>query len=154
MSRSRSVALRLAAVTLLAAALTGCTMEAPAPAPTASAAASAEPSADPTITPDSTSDEAYAYFDLVARGHVDAGGPKDGRAMVDTLVAAGFDKAAMEVTSDSTSIGRAADSVQFSVLWGSDCLIGQTSGAGYSSQLAPVLGNGSCLVGTTRAIDW
>ncbi|QNE43141.1 hypothetical protein F1C15_04305 [Frigoribacterium sp. NBH87] len=151
MSRSRPVALRLGVVALLAAALTGCTTEAPAPAPSTSAAATAEPSADPTITPDSTSDEAYAYFDLVARGHVDA---NDGRSMVDTLVAAGFDKAAMEVTPDSTSIGRAADSVQFSVLWGSDCLIGQTSGAGYSSQLAPVLGNGSCLVGTTRAIDW
>jgi hypothetical protein len=142
-------------VVLLAVALSGCTSEAPTPAPTTTAPpAAAEPTGGPTITPDSTSDEAYAYFDTVARAQVDGGGARDGRAMVDTLVAAGFDKAAMEVTSDTTSIGRAADSVQFSVLWGTDCLVGQTSGAGYSSELAPVLGNGSCLVGTTRAIDW
>jgi hypothetical protein len=72
----------------------------------------------------------------------------------DGLAAGGFDKSTMQVTADTTSIGRDADSVQFSVLWGQDCLIGQVSGAGYTSQTAPVLGTGACLVGSTRAIDW
>jgi len=147
------VAVRVAAVVLAVAGLAGCTSEAPAPAPTSSAA-EAGPTAAPTLGPDSTTEEAYAYFDAVARQVVDGDGARDGRTIVDALVAAGFDKAAMQVTSDTTSRGHAADSVQFSVLRGDDCLIGQAGAAGYSSQSAPVLGSGTCLVGTTRTIDW
>ena len=60
----------------------------------------------------------------------------------------------MQVTADTTSIGREADTVQFSVLWGDDCLVGQTGATGFASEVAPVLGTGTCLVGTTRTIDW
>ena len=95
-----------------------------------------------------------AHFDEVNTATVAADARPGGRAVVDALVGAGFDKSTMQVTADTTSIGRDADSVQFSVLWGQDCLIGQVSGAGYSSQTAPVLGTGACLVGSTRAIDW
>jgi len=151
-SRTRPLVVRAGAALLVVLALSGCTTGAgPAPAPSSAAP---EPGAEPTLTDASTGAEALAYFDVVVRRHLDGGGASDGRSMVDALVAAGFDKSAMQVTSDATSIGRAADSVQFSVLRGTDCLVGQVGGVGFSSQLAPALDGGSCLVGTTRAIDW
>ena len=77
-----------------------------------------------------------------------------GRGVVDALVAAGFDKASLQVTPDTTYTGREADSVQFSALWGESCLVGQVAAGTYAAQTAPVLGTGACLVGTTRAVDW
>ncbi|MGY3263332.1 DUF6993 domain-containing protein [Frigoribacterium sp. 2355] len=144
--------LALAAIVLaVAIPLVGCTSS-PEPSPTSSSVA---PSTDaPPFSSTSTTAEALAHFDEVNAATVAANARPGGRAAVDALVAAGFDKSTMQVTADTTSIGRDADSVQFSVLWGQDCLIGQVSGAGYSSQTAPVLGTGACLVGSTRAIDW
>jgi hypothetical protein len=62
----------------------------------------------------------------------------------------------MEVTLDTTTIGNAADSIQFSVKWGESCLIGQngTGVGGYHSTVGRVLGTGTCLIGKTRTIDW
>ena len=153
MTRLPLVALRAGAVVLVAVALAGCTSGETAPSPTPTADG-ATPAPEPTLTADSTIDEAKAVFDTTVSRHLDGGGAGDGRTIVDTLAAAGFDKAAMQVTPDSTSIGRAADTVQFSVLRGSDCLVGQTGGTGFASEVAPVLGTGACLVGTTRTIDW
>ncbi|KQR66623.1 hypothetical protein [Frigoribacterium sp. Leaf172] len=153
MIRSR-LAPSLGALFLLALGTAGCTsgpgtvQPSVPPTPSADAAAPTTPAADASI------DEALAYFDRVNREHLDGGGATDGRSLVDNLVAAGFDKTAMQVTSDTTSIGREADSIQFSVLRGSDCLIGQAGATGYASQVAPVLGTGACLIGTTRTIDW
>jgi hypothetical protein len=130
--------------------LVGCTSS-PDPAPAPSTAAS---TGAPAFSSESTTAEALAHFDEVNAATVAANARPGGRAVVDALVAGGFDKSTMQVTADTTSIGRDADSVQFSVLWGQDCLIGQVSGAGYTSQTAPVLGTGACLVGSTRAIDW
>ncbi|KPG87494.1 hypothetical protein [Frigoribacterium sp. RIT-PI-h] len=131
--------------------LAGCTSS-PEPAPTTPPTATS--TGAPAFSSESTAAEALAHFDEVNAATVAANARPGGRAVVDALVAAGFDKSTMQVTADTTSIGRDADSVQFSVLWGQDCLIGQVSGAGYSSQTAPVLGTGACLVGSTRAIDW
>lgn len=144
--------LAIAAIVLaVAIPLVGCTSS-PEPSPTTSSVA---PSTDaPPFSSTSTTAEALAHFDEVNAATVATNARPGGRAVVDALVAAGFDKSTMQVTADTTSIGRDADSVQFSVLWGQDCLIGQVSGAGYSSQTAPVLGTGACLVGSTRAIDW
>jgi hypothetical protein len=142
----------LAALLLaLAIPLVACTAS-PDPAPTTPPTATSTDA--PPFTADSTTAEAAAHFDEVNAATVAANARPGGRALVDALVAAGFDKTTMQVTADTTSIGREADSVQVSVLWGQDCLIGQVSGAGYSSQTAPVLGTGACLVGSTRAIDW
>ena len=135
----------------LAVALVGCTSS-PDPAPTTPPATASTDA--PPFSSESTTPEAMAHFDEVNTATVAANARPGGRAVVDALVGAGFDKSTMQVTADTTSIGRDADSVQFSVLWGQDCLIGQVSGAGYSSQTAPVLGTGACLVGSTRAIDW
>ena len=48
-----------------------------------------------------------------------------GRAYIDALVAAGFDKSAMQVTPDQSTVGNPAESIQFSVRWGEECLVGQ-----------------------------
>ena len=79
-----------------------------------------------------------------------------GRAYIDALVAAGFDKGAMQVTHDQSTVGNAAESIQFSVMWNGDCLVGQVGPATGQpvATVLPVLADGSCLVGETRAIDW
>ncbi|AZS43907.1 hypothetical protein E1I21_08225 [Microbacterium oleivorans] len=79
-----------------------------------------------------------------------------GRDYVDALVAAGFAKEEMQVTDDTTSIGDPADSVQFSVRVGAECLVGQVgpSVPTPTSLVMPGLAEGKCLVGKTRSIDW
>ena len=77
-----------------------------------------------------------------------------GRAVIDALVAAGLAKAAMELTPDTTAIGLDADSIQFSVRVGEECVVGQSGNVGYHSAILPVLDTGKCLVGATRAINW
>ena len=70
-------------------------------------------------------------------------------------MAAGFDKSAMQVTSDTSTVGNPAESIQFSVRWGDECLVGQVgpaTGTAVTTVLPAV--SGACLVGTTRAIDW
>lgn len=79
-----------------------------------------------------------------------------GRAYVDALAAAGFDKAAMQVTDDETTVGNPAESIQFAVRWGDECLVGQVGPATGNpvTVVVPVLAEGTCLVGQTRPIDW
>jgi len=149
--RSRRVPALVGAALTLACVVSGCTSS-PEPAPSASPTASSSDA--PPFSSESTTAEAATHFDEINRATVAANARPGGRALVDALVAGGFDKSAVQVTADTTSIGRDADSVQLSVLWGTDCLVGQVSGAGYSSQIAPVLGTGACLIGSTRTIDW
>ena len=110
----------------------------------------------PTLDAAAPAEQAMEVFDSVNRATLAADPEADGRAVIDNLATAGFDKAAMELTADRTTIGNAADSIQFSVRWGGSCLIGQNGPAvgGYHSTLAPVLGTGTCLIGSTRPIDW
>ena len=149
----------LAAVAALA--LAACT-QAPAPtvsptapAPSASASVSATPP-PPSLQPDGTADENLPFFTVVTQ-QVWAGPERmAGRAYIDALVAAGFDKSRMQVTKDQTAIGNAADSIQFSVAWGDECLIGQ-AGAAFpepATVVLPALEGGTCLIGDTRPIDW
>lgn len=80
-----------------------------------------------------------------------------GRAYIDALVGAGFDRAAMQVTQDQSTVGNQAESLQFSVRWGDDeCLVGQVgpSTGRVVTAVMPQLAEGRCLVGTTRPIDW
>lgn len=149
----------MAAGALLVGLLMGCSSTPPAattPSPTATKTPTSTPSAAPTFDPEAPADEAVVFFDSVNTATLTANAAADGRAFIDGLVAAGFDKTAMEVTSDTTTIGNAADSIQFSVKWGESCLIGQNGAAvgGYHSTVAPLLGTGTCLIGSTRPIDW
>jgi hypothetical protein len=79
-----------------------------------------------------------------------------GRAYVDALVAGGFDKSAMQVTADQSTVGNPAESIQFSVRWGEECLVGQVGPATGNpvSVVVEGLPDGGCLLGSTRPIDW
>ena len=152
------VTLGAAAIVL---ALVGCTGSEPTPTDSASFAPSptssevgASPTPTPSFQPAGDAADNLAYFDAVNQRLLSATPTPGGRAIIDNLVSAGFDKAAMQVTPDETTIGNAVDSVQFSVRIGGDCLIGQSSGAGYTGTVGPVADGTSCLIGTTRVIDW
>lgn len=151
-----SVALVMgAALTWGLAACTGSEPVAPSTPPPSTSAAP-EPPEGSVLLPDGTAEENLAYFDSVNTGIVTALGAPWGRDFIDGLTAAGFDRANMQVTADRTSVDLEADSVQFSVLWGEECLVGQfgPKSDGYHSAVRPALGTGGCLVGATRPIDW
>lgn len=138
----------------------GCTGSTSAPTPSASGTVIESPSASVAPTPDpvfnaaGTAADNFAYFNKVNIAFLSANTMPGGRAIIDNLVAAGFDRSLMQVTPDTTSVGRNVDSVQFSVRFGTDCVIGQTSDAGYSSTVGPTIDGTACLVGVTRKIDW
>lgn len=140
--------------------LAGCTPRPSEGQPKSSATSVAQPSATPQPTPapsyvpDGTAEANKAYFDSVNSALIKANPSVGGRTIIDTLVAAGFDKANMQLTPDKTTIGRDVDSVLFSVRTGESCLLGQRSGSEYTSSVQAALKNGTCLVGETRPINW
>lgn len=79
-----------------------------------------------------------------------------GRAYIDALVGAGFPRPEMEVTADLTTVGDPVDSLQFSVRWEGECLVGQVgpSVPAPTARVMPLLPGGTCLIGQTRPIDW
>jgi hypothetical protein len=146
---------------------TGCTFAGAAPTaspPSGTPSASVEPQPEPRPTPTAapalrpalSASENLTFFDSVNLAVVAANGSAGGRDFIDALAAAGFDRAAMEVTADTTTIGDPSDSIQFAVLFQGECLVGQFGPAsgGYHSAVRPALGTGGCLVGQTRPIDW
>ena len=144
---------RAVLVAALALTLVGCAEAAPTPMPLPTTSPSASASAE---APDTSAAGQKGLFDLTnnATASLANGANPGGRAFVDSLVAAGFDKTAMQVTPDKTAINLDADNIQFSVLIGADCLVGQYGNVGYQSAVLPVLSTGKCLVGITRPIDW
>jgi hypothetical protein len=144
-------------VVLIALALTGC-MQGSSPEPSGGSSDGPDPSAtptpDPTLAPGGTAEDNLGYFDLVNNRLLASNPGADGRAIIDNLVAAGFDRAAMQVTPDRTAINGEVDSILFSVQLGDSCLLGQRGGGGYTGSTAPALTTGSCLLGKTRPIDW
>ncbi|MBB3158439.1 hypothetical protein FHS07_002135 [Microbacterium proteolyticum] len=166
---SRSFGRPLAALTLLAVlALAGCTGESPttptdavetsAPVSSASAnAATSVPSAAPVaLVPGGSAQQNLPFFTQVVATVWAGSGQVDGRAYVDALVGAGFDKGAMQVTPNESTIGNAAESIEFSVRLGADCLVGQVgpSIGDPVTTVLPGLSSGGCLIGQTRPIDW
>lgn len=150
-------------IVALAGALTACAPDRgttmPVPLPTSSPGntngPSAEPNPDPTLLPGGTALANRGYFDFVNNRLLAVNPNPAGRAIIDNLVAAGFDKAAMQVTADTTAVlNGPADSIEFSVLTSDECLIGQFAGGTYRSLIGPALPDGACLVGKTRPIDW
>jgi len=120
----------------------------------ATPSATPTPEPDPTLDPDGSAEDNLAYFDFVNQALLAQNPAPGGRGHIDALVAAGFDKAAMQVTPDTTPTRTAADNIEFSVLFEGECLLGQSGLVGYNSTVLPALGTGSCLVGITRPIDW
>ena len=142
--------------------LTGCTA---APSDTAASVAASEgagasvapstPSAPPALHAKGSAADNKDYFSVVTKRLLASNKAPTGRQFVDNLVAAGFDKAHMEVTADKTAIGLTADAIEFSVKFDAECLVGQKGAEfGFTVKVLPVLGTGTCLVGKTRTIDW
>ena len=158
-SRAAVAAAAGAAGLVLMLALAACTV-APGPESTArptstpSGTATPTPEPDPVLVPTGDAEANLPYFDLVNKRLLDTVPTPNGQQVVENLVAAGFAKADMEVTPDTTVGSEAASTIQFSVRANGSCLIGQTGAAGYNALAAPLLGTGKCLVGKTRAIDF
>ncbi|WP_301111762.1 hypothetical protein [Microbacterium sp.] len=136
---------------------------APTPSPSASPTAEATPTpgtttpAEPTLVPDGAAKENLPVFTAIAERVWATDQRGAGRAYIDALAAAGFDRDAMQVTQDQSTVGNPAESLQFSVRWGdSECLVGQVgpSTGRVVTVVMPQLAEGRCLVGTTRTIDW
>jgi hypothetical protein len=125
----------------------GAAAASPAPVPTETA---------PALKPDGTAADNLPYFASIVDGVWAGPDNVSGRAYVDALVAGGFDKAAMQVTNDESTVGNPAESIQFSVLWAGECLVGQVGPATGQpvSVVLPTVGSGGCLIGKTRPIDW
>lgn len=163
MTSTRSGRLSAALLVIAAGAVTlaGCTGPAPIPSPTASPVASETPSAAPTPTgpalvPEGSAEDNLPFFSELVTQVWNGPDQVSGRAYIDTLVSAGFDKSAMQVTEDVSTVGNPAESIQFSVRWGEECLIGQVGPATGNpvAVVADGLPDGGCLLGKTRAIDW
>lgn len=153
----------IVAAVALAGLLAGCTGDAPAPEPTTpdvptSEPTSAEPSAPstPALVPDGSASDNLPFFAQVVAAVWASPENLAGRSYIDALVAAGFDKTAMQVTEDFSTVGNPAESLQFSVVWGAECLVGQVGPATGEPVTAvmPALVEGGCLIGSTRPIDW
>lgn len=156
-TRAGSVLAATATVVLL---LSAC---APEPGPSASATPAGSPSPDatesaaPALVPEGTAEENLPVFAAVAERVWATDQRGSGRAYIDGLATAGFDRADMQVTQDQTTVGNPAESLQFSVRWGEqDCLVGQVgpSTGGVVTAVMPQLADGRCLIGATRPIDW
>ncbi|GAA2013558.1 DUF6993 domain-containing protein [Microbacterium ulmi] len=145
--------------------LAGCSVPAPIPSPSGVPTGIATPSESPAPSPtptgpvldqNGTAEANLPLFTSVVDAVWASPQQVQGRAYVDALVAAGFDKSAMQLTPDESTVGNPAESIQFSIRWGSECLIGQVgpaTGAPFTT-IVPGLEGGTCLVGRTRPIDW
>lgn len=140
---------------MLAIALVGCT---PQPTPSAPPATESPTPAvsGPVLVPDGTAEDNLPLFAAVMEQVAATDVRAQGRAYVDALVQAGFAKADMEVTNDLTTVGNPADSIQFSVRWSGECLVGQVgpSTPAPTALVLPLVPGGTCLIGQTRPIDW
>lgn len=128
--------------------LAGCAMpspKAPTSAPTHSAA---QPMAG-NGAKSSPLEAKRALFDETNRRTSRSSSPT-GAAFIAGLQGAGFATSSLEVTTDVTSVGLTAPSIQFAALVDSTCLIGQygPDGSGYRSLTAAPIATGQCLIGT------
>jgi hypothetical protein len=154
------IAAMTAAATQLAFALAVCvqapkTAPTPLPLPTSpSATPSNTPAPVATFNPDGSAEANLAYFDKVGHALLDHDESANGETIVNWFVAHGFNKKAMEITPDKTSIGLQAWNIEFSVDMNGTCLIGQAGNVKFQSTAQPLLATGKCLIGQTRTINW
>lgn len=138
-------------------ALVGCSpTPAPTPTPTVSTASPTPTPTGPALVPEGDAQDNLPLFTSVMNSVAATDARVQGRAYVDALVAAGFAKSDMEVTNDLTTVGNPADSIQFSVRWDDQCLVGQVgpSTPAPTALVLPLVPGDSCLIGQTRPIDW
>lgn len=153
--RIPAVILGALAVTMM----TGCAVGTPPPSPEPSASAPTSPEAPAApvaLVPDGDAAANLPFFAEVVAQAAGSEAPQRTMTYVDALVAAGFPKERMQATADRTTVGRPAESVQFSVAWDdAECLVGQvgpSTGAPVTAVM-PRLADGSCLIGETVPLD-
>jgi hypothetical protein len=155
-----ATALSLAACSNPLPAETPARSSAPTVSPSASPLGSASPTptepGEPALLPEGTAEDNLPLFSAVTAAVWASPDQVSGRAYVDALVAAGFDKAAMQLTPDQSTVGNPAEAIQFSVHWDDACLVGQVGPATGApvTVVVPALADGTCLIGSTRPIDW
>lgn len=154
----RSRAAALLAIGAALPLLVGCALvEGPTPE-TPKRETPAVPQVAPQLVADGTAEQNLPYFTEVLRAFAESGEPVAGMPVVDAVAAAGFDRAAMQVSFDQTRTGLEADNIFVSVRIEADCLIGQvvTEDRSFVAKNEPAVGpNGDlCLIGATRPIDW
>lgn len=135
--------------------MTGCSVHVPSPSHSESESETIHASTESTLAADGTAKDNLAYFSRAVSLVWQTTDLHSGRAYVDGLVAAGFDKTKMQLTSDTSTVGNPAESFQFSVLWGTDCLIGQVGPSTGEPHVAvvPAIASGTCLIGETVTLD-
>ncbi|WP_260857529.1 DUF6993 domain-containing protein [Microbacterium sp. 1.5R] len=129
----------------------------PTPSPSAAATTVAPTPTGPVLVPEGSAEDNLPLFSAITAQVWASDQRGAGRSYIDALIAAGFDRDAMQVTQDVSTVGNPAESVQFSVRWGeTECLVGQVgpSTGEPVTVVLPQLAEGRCLVGSTRAIDW
>jgi hypothetical protein len=124
-----------------------------APTVTATPTPTETPTPDPELVPGGTAGQNRPYFDFVLSTLVEASPEPASLEIVDTLEAAGFERAAMAVTPEKTRVGDPADSILVAVIVSGQCLLGQIAEEAVTTELADLLGTGKCLVGRTLSLD-
>ncbi|GAA3626580.1 hypothetical protein GCM10022200_06180 [Microbacterium awajiense] len=122
-----------------------------------SSASPGAPSAPPVVVlmPEGSAADNLPVFAAAVDTVWDSDARLRGGAYVEALVAAGFRRVDMERTADLSTVGAPAESIQFSVQWAGECLIGQV-GPGFEAPVtivAPLLDEGRCLIGATVEIE-
>ncbi|WP_407358273.1 hypothetical protein LTA6_003252 [Microbacterium sp. LTA6] len=155
-SRTIRGAVIAAALAILLTACTTTPNPSSSPEPTDSATGT-PPQEPPVYDPAGTAEANLPIFTSITQQVWGSDERASGRAYIDALATAGFDRSFMQVTPDQTTVGNAAESLQFSVRWGdAHCLVGQvgpSTGEPVTAVMAQ-LAEGRCLVGATRPIDW
>lgn len=157
LNRSVVVPGGLALVAALAVLLSGCTSPERrlAPSDHPSSATTSPATTPATLSPGAELDQQRSLFDATNQATLSANPGAQGLDFIAGLEAQGFTRDTMQLTADITSIGLDAASIQFSVLVGDTCLIGQHSLSPdtYQSEVVPALKTGGCLIGKTVALD-
>ncbi|MDR6866062.1 hypothetical protein J2Y69_000647 [Microbacterium resistens] len=136
--------------------LAGCTpggggTKTPTPTPTAGEVVEA-----PALKPEGTAEDNLPFFSAVVAQVWATEQRTSSLAYVDALTTAGFARADMQATYDVSTVDNPAESMQFSVRWGTDkCLIGQVgpSTGEPVATVMPQLAEGRCLIGGTMPLD-
>ena len=153
---------QLAALALLAAlAVAGCSSAPLTGMPDPGQSATGTPPADAPATPasaagDGPADEASAAQDAeldAFRAALQGQSPRDPEALVAAVVAAGFERSAIERTREVDSLGAPVTFLEIAVRVDDGCLVGQVGDGEPLALRADALGGERCLVGDVVGLD-
>lgn len=117
-----------------------------------------EPEQAPVLVPGGSAEDNLPFFTETLRAFTESEQPVKGQPVTTALIEAGFDKALMQVSFDTSKTGLDADNIFVSVRYGEDCLIGQVvaEDRSFVAKNEPALGpdKSICLIGNTNPITW